>query len=142
MTIKNLVDLNKPAQAMYEKHVKDQQIVDYSGTSEKSTLNEKQVSEIHCLMMFGAKPKDVAKYFQITTGLVSSVKTRGAYRNIKLPYQTGKFKKLGRMWFTYDKDLLLEFYNTLPDELKGLCSSLNEDILVQKTKISKSEYIL
>ena len=142
MTIKNLVDLNKPAQAMYEKHVKDQQIVDYSGTSDKSTLNEKQVSEIHCLMVFGAKPKDVANYFQVTTSIVSSVRTRSSYRNIKLPYQTGKFKKLGQMWFTYDEGLLVEFYNALPNELKGLCKSLNEDMLTQKTKISKSEYIL
>lgn len=86
--------------------------------------------------------KDIAKVFKTSSGSVAGVKMRNCYRNVKLPYQTGKFKKLGKMWFTYDKGLVMEFYNSLPDDLKGLCSELDKGMLIQKTKITKSEIIL
>ena len=141
-TIKNLVDLNKPTQMMYNKHIRGQQIVDYSGSSANAKFTDEQVAQIHCLSMFGVRVKDIAKVFKTPSSSVSGVKMRNFYRNVKLPYQTGRFKKLGKMWFTYDKELVMEFYNTLPDDLKGLCSELDESMLIQKTKITKAEIIL
>lgn len=141
-TIKNLVDLNKPTQMMYDKHIKGQQIVDYSGSSANAKFTDEQVAQIHCLAMFSVRVKDIAKVFKTSSGSVAGVKMRNCYRNVKLPYQTGKFKKLGKMWFVYDKELLMEFYNALPDDLKGLCFGLDESMLIQKTKITKTEIIL
>ena len=79
---------------------------------------------------------------------VQQIVTRNTFRKANLYFQTKKEKRLGKMWFVYDKELVEKYYESLPDELKQITlggvyeAHLDEDKLVVKTKILKSEVIL
>lgn len=138
MSYGKIIPTNKVVDEIYEKHVKHS---DNGLLTNKLQYNVKltveQVADIICLYIYGAtvlRLKDVYDYN------VEGVIHRNSYRNIKIPFQTSRKKKLGKMVFTYDKELVEKHFNELPEHLKGLSDGeVREGRLVKVTKILKSE---
>ena len=138
MSYGKIIPTNKVVDEVYEKHVKHSDNGLLTNKLQYNVkLNAEQVADIICLYIYGAPIlclKDVYDYN------VDGVIHRNSYRNIKIPFQTSRKKKLGKMVFTYDKELVEEHFNSLPEHLKGLSDGvIREDRLVKVTKILKSE---
>lgn len=138
MSYGKIIPTNKVVDEVYEKHVKHN---DNGLLTNKLQYNVKltveQVADIICLYIYGApvlRLKDVYDYS------VDGVILRSSYRKIKIPFQTSRKKKLGKMVFTYDKESVEKHFNSLSEHLKGLSDGkIREDRLVKVTKILKSE---
>ena len=122
----------------YEKHVKHS---DDGLLTNKLQYNVKltveQVADIICLYIYGVPTLRLKDIYDHN---VNNVIYRNNCRGIKIPYQRSRKKKLGKMVFTYDKELVENHFNSLPEHLKGLSDGeVREDRLVKVTKILKSE---
>ena len=138
MSYGKIIPTNKVVDEVYEKHVKNNNDGLLTNKLQYNVkLNVEQVADIICLYIHGTPVlhlKDIYDYN------VDGVIHRNSYRNIKIPFQTSRKKKLGKMVFTYDKELVEEHFNSLPEHLKGLSDGeVREDRLVKVTKILKSE---
>ena len=138
MSYGKIIPTNRIVDEVYEKHVKhsdDGLLTNELKCNVKLTVE--QVADLICLYIYGApvfRLKDIYDYN------VDGVIHRNSYRNIKIPFQTSRKKKLGKMVFTYDKELVDEHFNSLPEHLKGLSDGvIREERLVKVTKILKSE---
>lgn len=148
-TKKDLVYLNKPTQQVYKEHVANTQINDVTEVEAKSKyLTKEQIEQIIVLNMYGASNVRLAGYFNIPSGTISHTTQRDSYRRLQLSFQISKQKRLGKMVFTYDKEVVQAIFDNLPQEMKQLVTVvdgeyvLDESKLVVKTKILKSEIIL
>lgn len=144
MQTENLLPLNKVVYDVYKNHVANKQINDINDTyKENSQLTKEQVEQIIVLWIYGATNNTLMFGLNLERGVVQTTRTRMCYRKLDLSFQISKQKRLGKMVFTYDKDLVEKYFNSLPDELKQLSKGVMiEDRLVIKTKILKSEIIL
>lgn len=138
MSYGKIIPTNKVVDEIYEEHVKQNDNGLLTNKLKSNVkLNVEQVADIICLYVYGTPVlhlKDVYDYN------VEGVIHRNSYRNIKIPFQTSRKKKLGKMVFTYDKELVEEHFKSLPEHLKGLSDGVvREDRLVKVTKILKSE---
>lgn len=148
-TKKDLIYLNKPTQQVYKEHVANTQINDVTEVEAKSKyLTKEQIEQIIVLNMYGASNVRMESLFGVSNDMISKVVTRGSYRRLQLSFQISKQKRLGKMVFTYDKDVVEAILDNLPQEMKQLVPVvdgeyvLDESKLVVKTKILKSEIIL
>lgn len=150
MKVEHLVYTNKATNQMFNKHIKGKQIIDVSnGVGSKITdVTLEQIEKAIILHIYGAKRKCIAELLGLTYHQVTGIIAKKMFRKANLSFQTKKEKRLGKMWFVYDKELVEKYYEALPDELRqitigGLSDSyLDEDKLIVKTKILKSEMIL
>ena len=144
MQTKQIIPINKVVNDVYKNHVANKQINDVvAKVHTNSSLTIEQVEQIIVLYIYGVSNNNIMKWFDITLSIVQSATTRKCYRKLDLSFQISKQKRLGKMVFTYDKDLVEKYFNSLPDELKYLSNGVMiEDRLVIKTKILKSEIIL
>lgn len=108
----------------------------------RSKMNSDEVAQAINMCIHGSANVDIAKVFGVSCPTISCLVTRRTHRALKLPFQISKKKSLGKMVFTYDEGLVREYYETLPNELKSLCSELLSDRLVVKSKLLKSEMYL
>ena len=100
-----------------------------------------EIADIICLYIYGATNKDISKLFGVKAA--SGVYLRDCYRDVQIPFQTMKKKRLGKMVFTYDRSLVEKYYNNLADDLKLITKCfIFEDRLQAVTKIRASEVIL
>jgi len=133
--------LNKAASTVYENHIANEQIRSDVQTETKGVLSSKEVADIICLYIYGATNKDISKLFGVKAA--SGVYLRDCYRDVQIPFQTMKKKRLGKMVFTYDRSLVEKYYNNLADDLKLITKCfIFEDRLQAVTKIRASEVIL
>lgn len=135
--------LNKVASNVYEEYVANEQIRSDKQTETRGVLSAKDVADIICLYICGVTNKDISKLFNKNCSKQSGVYLRDSYRDVRIPFQTMKKKRLGKMVFTYDRSLVEEYYNNLTDDLKLITKGfIYEDRLQAVTKISASEVIL
>ena len=138
MSYGKIIPTNKVVDEVYEKHVKhsDNGLLTNKIRSDALFSNE-EVSDMICLHIYGVSTGVLNEFYNSN---VSTTVNRHSYRNIKIPFQTSRKKKLGKMVFTYDKELVEEHFNSLPEHLKGLSDGvIREDRLVKVAKILKSE---
>ena len=138
MSYSKIIPTNKVVDEVYEKHVKHS---DDGLLTNKLQYNVKltveQVADIICLYIYGVPTLRLKDIYDHN---VNNVIYRNNCRGIKIPYQRSRKKKLGKMVFTYDKELVENHFNSLPEHLKGLSDGeVREDRLVKVTKILKSE---
>lgn len=141
MRTESLTNINAVASSVYWKHVANRQIDD---TSEKmcksSVLSAEGVAQIAVLHMFGAKSRDLSNYFELPMANCYNIVKRMTYRKLKLPYQTEKKKKRGKMLFVYDEAEVRKFYDSLPEGMKSISKGvLDQKLLVLESKILKQE---
>lgn len=133
--------LNKAASTVYEDYIANEQIRSDVQTETKGILSAKDVADIICLYIYGATNKDISKLFGVKA--VSGVYLRDSYRDVQIPFQTMKKKRLGKMVFAYDRSLVEEYYNNLLDCFKLITKGfIFEDRLQAVVKIRASELIL
>lgn len=133
--------LNKAASTVYEEYVANEQIRNDKQTETRGVLSAKEVADIICLYIYGATNKDISKLFGVKA--VSGVYLRDSYRDVQIPFQIMKKKRLGKMVFTYDRSLVEEYYNNLLDCFKLITKGfIFEDRLQAVGKIRASEVIL
>lgn len=108
----------------------------------RSKLSSEEIAQAIVMHIYGVEFANMAIAFNAKHAIVYQAATRKAHRALKLPFQISKKKSLGKMVFTYDEGLVREYYETLPNELKSLCSELISDRLVVKSKLLKSEMYL
>ena len=112
------------------------------GADRRSKLSAEEIAQAIVMHIYGVETIDIAKALDVNYLIAYHAVVRKTHRALKLPFQISKKKSLGKMVFTYDEGLVREYYGTLPNELKGLCSELISDRLVVKSKLLKSEMYL
>lgn len=151
MKVEHLVYTNKATNEMFDKHIKGKQITDVlksKPTTKISDVTIEQIGKAIILYIYGAKYTHIGLHLNLPYHQVQQIVTRKTFRKANLSFQTKKEKRLGKMWFVYNKELVEQYYDALPDELKQITlggvyeAHLDEDKLVVKTKILKSEVIL
>ena len=141
LSVVKLKLLNKAASTVYEEYVANDQIRSDVRTETKGVLSAKEVADIICLYIYGATNKDISKLYGVKAA--SGVYLRDSYRDVRIPFQTMKKKRLGKMVFSYDRSLVEDYYNNLTDDLKLITKGfIFEDRLQAVTKIRASEVIL
>ena len=132
--------LNKAASTVYEEYVANEQIRSDKQTETRGVLSAKDVADIICMYIYGATNKSISKVLEVSASVVY---LRYCYRDVMIPFQVMKKKRLGKMVFTYDKGLVENYFNNLPDEYKKVTKgSIYEERLQAVTKILASEVIL
>ena len=132
--------LNKAASTVYEDHIANEQIRSDVQTETKGVLSSKEVADMICLYIYGATNKDISKLFGVSA---SGVYLRYSYRDVMIPFQVMKKKRLGKMVFIYDKCLVENHFKNLPYEYKKATKGfIYEERLQAVTKILASEVIL
>lgn len=108
----------------------------------RSKMSAEEIAQAVVMHIYGVETIDIANALDANYLNAYHAVVRKAHRALKLPFQISKKKSLGKMVFTYDEGLVSDCYETLPRELKSLCSELISDRLVVKSKLLKSEMYL
>ena len=93
-----------------------------------------------CLYIYGVYATRMGCIYDGDYGWLCKINRRDVFRNLNISFQKSKKKIRGKMVFEYDKEKVIEHFNSMSKELQSLSNGvLLDERLVMVTKILKSE---
>ena len=143
MKTEKVLPTSKLVDSIYKNNVENVTMNGHKDEADRrSKMDSEEIAQAIVMNIYGVETIDIANALDVKYLNAYHAVGRKAHRALKLPFQISKKKSLGKMVFTYDEGLVREYYETLPNELKSLCSELISDRLVVKSKLLKSEMYL
>lgn len=143
MNTEKILPTSKLVDSIYKNNVENVTMNGHKDEAHsRSKMDSEEIAQAIVMHIHGVETIDIANTFDVRYQNAYEAVVRKVHRALKLPFQISKKKSLGKMVFTYDEGLVREYYETLPNELKSLCSELISDRLVVKSKLLKSEMYL
>lgn len=143
MNTEKILPTSKLVDSIYKNNVENVTMNGHKDEAHsRSKMSTEEIAQAIVMHIHGVETIDIANALDVKYLNAYHAVVRKAHRALKLTFQISKKKSLGKMVFTYDEGLVREYYETLPKELKGLCSELISDRLVVKSKLLKSEMYL
>lgn len=142
-TEKNL-PINSVVEDICRKHISCKTINGHNDeTINNSKLSKDMVQQAIVMSIYGASRSDIAKLIGVSYHTASSAIMRNQHRGLKIDFQTSKAKRLGKMVFTYDEEMVRDYYLSLPQDMQDICLGvMDKDKLILKSKILKHEFYM
>ena len=136
----NLTNINKVATEVHRKYVAGTHVGEvFSKEKCGKKYSKEDVENMICLYIYGVYETRMNCVYDDSRNLCR-IYRRGVFRNLNISFQKSKKKIRGKMVFEYDKEKVIEHFNSMQKELQSLSNGvLLDERLVMSTKILKSE---
>ena len=141
LTTKNLTNINKVASEVHRKYVAGTHVGEvFSKEKCGKKFSKEDIENMICLYIYGVYGTRMSRVYDNGSRNLCKIYRRGVFRNLNISFQKSKKKIRGKMVFEYDKEKVIEHFNSMPKELQSLSNGvLLDERLTMVTKILKSE---